>query len=509
MKRCLLFILIGLLSGIIGGLIGEIFLNITSRKPISPKPANLDIVLLLDMSGSMIEPKLSAVKSALTNMINNKKPDDRIGLVAFATRAVSLVSLDKEISAISTVIPGLKADGLTDMRAGMQEAQKMLLADGLEENKRCVILLSDGVPTNIKFFLKMTKMGLSRNDIQIIAVAIPGADVVYLSELLGKENVIDATRGDIASAFNRAMDYADSNRTMISVNTNSQYTNTEILIRSIGWSVIVSVIIVILLMETQNQKIGNGFLSLLSFSKAFLFSAIFSSFAIFIGEEIYALSTAYIQTIEFGVILIMGCISFVSFLIWFMNRHNINNNTIFLFISFISFGIFVILLFGIGNFGKIFFRCLSWGIWLSLLTFSIGFLIPNYDKKNAIWAGFLGGIVACIVFLLISSLYMTSVSRIFGAGIAGITIGTLMGILKSGRLTREVEILDKETGRIYSVDVGKEAVVVGRNSGVPLVCKLDDNGSISIAEEYEVRGGLRFDSNDLKDESSRYSVIKK
>ena len=76
MKRCLLFILIGLLSGIIGGLIGEIFLNITSRKPISPKPANLDIVLLLDMSGSMVEPKLSAVKSALTNMINNKKPDD-------------------------------------------------------------------------------------------------------------------------------------------------------------------------------------------------------------------------------------------------------------------------------------------------------------------------------------------------------------------------------------------------------------------------------------------------
>ncbi|MBW3664193.1 MAG: von Willebrand factor type A domain-containing protein [Actinobacteria bacterium] len=107
-------------------------------------PATLTFVV--DTSGSMEGAPLQTVKDTLTLLVDQLRPDDRIGIVTYGdianlvTRPVPL----SEADTISPAIAGLTTNGSTYAEAGLQlgyEVAREAMAPGLN----AVVLASDGV----------------------------------------------------------------------------------------------------------------------------------------------------------------------------------------------------------------------------------------------------------------------------------------------------------------------------------------------------------------------------
>jgi Ca-activated chloride channel family protein len=124
-----------------------LFLQVCARKidPAKIPPANL--VLLIDISGSMDLPnKLPLLKSAFKLLINNLRPVDTISIVTYGgSVAVSLqptsgAEKKKILEAIEDLAPGGATPGEAGIRAAYRVAKSQLIQGG---NNR-VILATDG-----------------------------------------------------------------------------------------------------------------------------------------------------------------------------------------------------------------------------------------------------------------------------------------------------------------------------------------------------------------------------
>ncbi len=125
----------------------------------------VDIVLVLDLSGSMNDPapqsaipKIELLRDAATLFLETWKdyavPDDRIAVVTFETTASllpatpALVSFTSEWTNVRTAVQGLSASGWTAMGAGLYRALELLnvLAPNMDSSRtRHVILFSNGM----------------------------------------------------------------------------------------------------------------------------------------------------------------------------------------------------------------------------------------------------------------------------------------------------------------------------------------------------------------------------
>lgn len=108
-----------------------------------------DIVLALDVSGSMGGTPIDETKKASNNFINTiLQKDASIGCVAYDDSAVmrSDFSIDQE--KLKEIVNGLGAGGGTNIEAGLQKAAEML--DYSSAKKRFIVLMSDGEPNNGK-----------------------------------------------------------------------------------------------------------------------------------------------------------------------------------------------------------------------------------------------------------------------------------------------------------------------------------------------------------------------
>ena len=106
-----------------------------------------DILLVLDVSGSMEGEKVRQAKSALTYILNHLNPGDRFNVIDFSTGVRSfereLASADRRQEAIRYV-DGLTARGGTDINQALLEA---LAYDEDSSRPLVVIFLTDGLPT--------------------------------------------------------------------------------------------------------------------------------------------------------------------------------------------------------------------------------------------------------------------------------------------------------------------------------------------------------------------------
>ncbi len=140
--------------------------RVTSTESSTP----LDIVLVLDQSGSMKDyfgsgssysTKQAALKKAVDNFIGNvateartKNVDHRIAIVTYgsnASRKIGLTSVKENESNLKNIINGLpeRPSGSTNTKSGMEMAVNIL--KGSERNS-VVILFTDGVPTKSSSF---------------------------------------------------------------------------------------------------------------------------------------------------------------------------------------------------------------------------------------------------------------------------------------------------------------------------------------------------------------------
>ncbi len=112
-----------------------------SRQPVH-------LLVLVDTSGSMdLENKLSSVQKSLQLMLELLSPEDRLSLVTFADDSKTFLTRaapsNEERQAILYRIQKLKADGSTNMSAGLLEA-RALVEPPTSGRKQGLILLTDG-----------------------------------------------------------------------------------------------------------------------------------------------------------------------------------------------------------------------------------------------------------------------------------------------------------------------------------------------------------------------------
>ena len=185
----------------------EITLEVTGAG--EPVPLPLDIMLIIDRSGSMEGAKLAAAKSAATTFVNLLDPaNDRSGLVSFSYRdclkwflfwciewgpwyAILDQGLTPIQSDVTTAIAGLTADGNTGIGDGINMATDELMGNGRVRPPvvYAEILLSDG-RNNVGADPIDAAYDAAGNNIVIYAIGLgPDVDAALM------QNIADITGG--------------------------------------------------------------------------------------------------------------------------------------------------------------------------------------------------------------------------------------------------------------------------------------------------------------------------
>lgn len=140
------------------------------------------------------------------------------------------------------------------------------------------------------------------------------------------------------------------------------------------------------------------------------------------------------------------------------------------------FGLF--LLIGVGSIGFL----IGWILLGGLLGFGISYFVPNLDRKKAAIAGFVGGLLGAIGFLIWSNA-SDLLGRFAGAAMLGFCIGLMVAIVEAAfrRIWLEVRYGERET---ITVNLGPEPVKIG---GDARACTIWARGASDVALRYFVR----------------------
>lgn len=108
-----------------------------------------DIVLVLDVSGSMNGTPLDETKEASQKFINTVlRQDASIGIVAYDNQANMVSNFNMNESYLTNVVSELNAGGGTNIEAGLSTANDMLKSS--KAKKKIIVLMSDGEPNDGK-----------------------------------------------------------------------------------------------------------------------------------------------------------------------------------------------------------------------------------------------------------------------------------------------------------------------------------------------------------------------
>ncbi|KAB2903635.1 MAG: VWA domain-containing protein [Anaerolineae bacterium] len=164
----------------------------------------LDVVLVLDKSGSMQGSGIAAAKGAAANFINQLNPDTaRVGVVVFDSGAQLLVPLTENHQEALDAIFGVGASGGTAIDQGLVYGYREILGSSAPE--RAILLLSDGFSDPAA--AQAAAGRIKADGIRLIAVATGAdADAALLNSL--SSSSLDAftslTAVDLRESFNQA-----------------------------------------------------------------------------------------------------------------------------------------------------------------------------------------------------------------------------------------------------------------------------------------------------------------
>jgi Ca-activated chloride channel family protein len=107
--------------------------------------APLDVVFVIDRSGSMGGRPIEAVREAVIGVMRQLGPEDRAGVVAFDTNASMILPIGKHTSAtVRHKVGRIHSGSSTNLSAGWLLANEMLRKDQRPAAMRRIVLLTDG-----------------------------------------------------------------------------------------------------------------------------------------------------------------------------------------------------------------------------------------------------------------------------------------------------------------------------------------------------------------------------
>ena len=119
--------------------------------PSGIEPVPVDIVFVIDVSGSMSGTKIAQTRDALETIINQLRTTDRFTMVTFqssvATWINRLISVAEFRQQGTQFARGLQAGGGTNFTGGLQTAIDVLKTHGNTDYVQLLVMLTDGEPT--------------------------------------------------------------------------------------------------------------------------------------------------------------------------------------------------------------------------------------------------------------------------------------------------------------------------------------------------------------------------
>ena len=470
----LLFGATGAIGCVLAAIAGEVFLHLTRIMPQEMPPRPVDVVLCIDVSGSMKGQPLVQVKEAMDNVIKELRAPDRLAIVSFHSVANVEIPFTSDTARLMAVTQKLQDQGSTNMKDGLDKSGALHVLDG--QRIPAVLLFTDGAPDSTWSAVAAGKR-LRRNNIGLVAIAAGQADVHTLAKITGDPaKVFDARNtSNLFETFRQAMKSLRDSHQFMEGDAETGYSVTRRYVRSGGWTVIITLGALLAIIMVQNKRLGNILMPVKELFNILWITALVGCAAGGTGQFIYESGMTYIGTIEFVVrclfwgIVILGAISL------FTDQKK-------------TIGVFILVLGGVSIFfsdafflyASYIFRCISWSIWVGLITIFASLLIPNFDKKNAIRVGLIGGIVAAICFALLDHQFGSIIGRLAGAGILGVAIGILVGLYIEKHGADAIVVTGKD-GETYRIVPGEEAVTVGTRDGAGgLTIQADRNGQITV-----------------------------
>lgn len=164
-------------------------------EPVRVKNYSRDILLVMDISNSMLEPdftlngrradRLTAVKLAAKDFIK-KRPDDRIGLVLFGTRAYLQAPITYDKKSVEEILMSMEA-GMAGNSTAIGDALGLSLKSLKESgniDRKIIILLTDGENNDGSLTLPQA-INLARDEkVKIYTIGV-GSDESIMQSIFG------------------------------------------------------------------------------------------------------------------------------------------------------------------------------------------------------------------------------------------------------------------------------------------------------------------------------------
>jgi tight adherence protein B len=134
----------------------------------------VDVVLLVDTSGSMKGDALASAKAAASAFIDELQPGSRVAVVSFASKPVVATGFVDDKGRLKASVNGLAASGETALNDALAQAAALPGIDA--ENSPTVVLLSDGGDTVSRGTLDAALKALKARQIPVFVVALPSEE---------------------------------------------------------------------------------------------------------------------------------------------------------------------------------------------------------------------------------------------------------------------------------------------------------------------------------------------
>ena len=121
--------------------------TVVSADLASSKALPLDVLLLVDVSGSMAGQAIANVRQAATAFIQGLAPDDRVAITSFSDSVTPLVDFTTDRRQAQAAIDGLTAGGNTALYQATADAAEKIAAS--PASRRAVVLLTDGAEDGV------------------------------------------------------------------------------------------------------------------------------------------------------------------------------------------------------------------------------------------------------------------------------------------------------------------------------------------------------------------------